>query len=90
MVAYWRTRSRSPGSEPTRPGVAGRDGPGPTNTVPGRLAVLRGRAGHAGHGQPDVGSEHPPGARRPWPGPAASDTTGPSGTPRTSNLTSEA
>ena len=62
MVAYWRTRSRSPGHvEPERLGrVAGagqahEDGPG-------RLAVLGVGPGHPGDGQPDVGPEHPAGA----------------------------
>ena len=61
MVAYWRTRSRSPGTVNPTDSVAC-PGPGQTDEDgPGRLVVLGVGSGHPGDRQPDVGAEHPPG-----------------------------
>ena len=59
MVAYWRIRSRSPGTVNPTASVS-RSGTGqPHEDRADRLAVLLGRPGHPGHRQPDVGAEHP-------------------------------
>ncbi len=68
MVAYCRTRSRSPGTLNPNDSVGWPARARPTNTVPGGLAVLRFGTGHPGDGEPDVGLEDPAGALGHGPG----------------------
>jgi hypothetical protein len=59
----------------------------PTHSVPTGCRPARSGPGDTGEREADVGAEHAPRARR-HRGAASSLTTGPSGTPSRSNLTS--